>query len=151
MTRIPTLVEHYEALADRRYPVMLVIQSGESQCPSELTRNAAEQSGASYVDFLEHASSPGSSVRAGAFMRHHFIAWLKEQARESNGIWVDNADTIIVTWTEDERKAFFMEFLRTESRREDGSAVPIVLASVLAGQFNLPEEPRGQGIVVRLQ
>jgi hypothetical protein len=127
---------------------MLVVTA--SAAGNLLLRDAAERTGSKHLDFLSLASSGQTPVTVGAFMRHHLVAWLKERARETGGIWVDNADTIIVTWPDDERRAFFMEFLRTESRRDDGSAAPIVLVSALAGRFALPEEPRGQGIVVRI-
>jgi len=150
MDSVSLLVEKYGTLHDRRYPTMLVIYLRRSELPADLFSQSAQAAGASYVDFVREAANGAIEAKVGAFMRHHMLSWLRNAARFNRGLWVENADSIIATWTERDQRAFFMEFLKTESRAEDDTAAPIVLASALAGKFNLPEEPRGQGVLVRL-
>jgi hypothetical protein len=151
MDNLSLLVGRYGTLHDRRYPTMLVAYTRRSDLSADLFRLAARETGASHVDVVQATNKGELHATVGAFMRHHLLAWLKEKSRTDRGLWVENADSVISTWTEREQRAFFMEFLKTESRSSDGSATPIVLASALAGRFNLPEEPRGQGLVVRVQ
>jgi len=150
MGDVAGMVALYAALRERRYPTMLVVHESVSALAPDLLQHAANETGASYVDFIHEATAGETQVVAGAFMRHHFLKWLKEQARAKGGLWVENADAVIATWPEREQREFFMEFLKTESRSADGVAAPIVVASALAGRFTLPEEPRGWGVVVRV-
>jgi hypothetical protein len=141
----------YQALPGQRYPVMVVIYRSRSALPLEQLRSRAQAVGAEFVDMIAEASGGSTQILPGAFRRHHFLEWLRRKAQATGGVWVDNGDAIITTWPEPERRAFFMELLKTESRGpETGAAAPIVLFSRLAADQDLPQEPRGQGLVIHL-
>jgi hypothetical protein len=101
------------------------------------------------VDFREQVLTHESSVIIlGAYSRGQFITWLIGEARSAGGILVHRADEVIAAWPEPERKAFFMEFLRTECNDSEdrNRRVPIMLVSLHVQHFSLPNANRGQGI-----
>lgn len=137
-------------LSQMRYPVMVVIVADRRVFSPESARQFAESVGLCYVDYLHDVLDAPGAPTLGAYDRVEFLSWLKAKAKESGGVVVDHSDPIITTWPAKEREAFFREFIRTESRGPTGQNAPIMLVSALAGSLDLPTEPRGQGLVIRL-
>jgi len=150
---VEELISDFQRLASQRYPTMLVVYGNRSQLPLDRIREIASAVGARFIDMIIEASTGGVPISAGAFRRHHFLAWLRERAVHTGAIWVDNADSVMTTWPREEQSAFLREFLRTESRcaDDDDKPAPIVLMSRLAAEHKLPLEARGQGLVIYLE
>lgn len=136
-------------LRGRRYPTLVIALDDSSTVDSEVLRSAAEKNGLRPVGYrTEVLKADGSPVHLGAYLRSEFRDWLKSEARKHGGILVYDADELISSWSDSERKAFFMDFLYLESNMPDGVArAPIVLASYHASHYALPTEHSGQGIV----
>lgn len=139
-----------EHLLDMRYPTMLlVLHRREALPPSEAVEIAAAIK-LRHVDYVRDVLSADDGPIPGGYSWTQFRKWLKEEAQRTGGILVDQADAMITTWSDRDRETFFREFLRTEIRAQDGTNAPAVLVSALAAHYDLPEEERGQGIVLHI-
>jgi hypothetical protein len=137
------------AARERRYPVVVVIQSPDCSISFPEARNAASAQSMRCIDYREDVlAKADSGIILGAYSRNQFLSWLRTQARSNDGLIVDNADDLITTWDETERYAFFRELMRTECNNPTDSTrrTPIVLLSWLAGTYMSPTSGRGQGI-----
>lgn len=148
---INMLIQQINSLQQRRYPTALVVLDNGLPALDDL-KVVAQDCDLRCIDYREDVlARPDSSVVLGAYIRADFRDWLILQARECGGILIWNVDDLISTWSEHDRKAFYLDFLHIESNSmEDRSRkAPIVLLSRLAENFALPSDDRGQGIVTR--
>lgn len=146
---VPEMCALVDRLRSMRYPTALVALEDWLPVTADALREVAENSRLRFMDYAEDVLMPGEpKVVLGAYMRDEFLAWLRAEARASGGIVVAEADELISSWPDRDRRAFFLEFLRTESNCSDGmTRAPIVLASHLASRFSLPQSGPGQGLV----
>lgn len=151
MTQVANkIIELINSLQKRRYPTIIVIDDDSSPITKEDINIVTKECSLRHIDYFKDViSNPDNSITLGAYHRGRFIEWILEQARSSNGLLIEKTGSLISSWLEEDRKAFFMEFLRTEcnSPNDSTSRIPIVLISRMAGNFNLPTSKRGQGIV----
>lgn len=146
------LVELIEALRSRRYPTLLFSQGNGVGSSTADLRSVAQTCSLRFIDYREDVLSSESSPVIGSYLRSQFREWLREQARQSGGIFVVNADELISSWPEEERRAFFIDFIHIESSclSDPTRCAPIVLLSRHVEAFDLPTSERGQGIVASL-
>lgn len=109
----------------------------------------AGSSGLAVVDVLEEAREPDFRRKVGAWPT--YVEWIREEALTRGGIFVLDIDAVATAWSESERRRFYVKLLKSETRSQPGgNAVPIVTASRLALEYDLPDDPRSYGIVVNL-
>lgn len=151
MTRnaVSEISELISKLTALRYPTMLIVLEDWVPLAVADLRTLAEHSGLQFVDYSDDVlKAANPSIVLGAYRRDQFLDWLRAEARESGGIVVAEADELISSWRDRDRRDFFVEFLHTESNKPDGlTRAPIVLASHLASRFSLPASGSDQGIV----
>lgn len=138
---------------ERRYPTVLVVERAGALFPPGAAEAVCSQANLLLLDVpaaLFPQGSPGA--RPGVFSRGHFTDWIRREARKTAGVFLAEADWVIDGWVEADRRAFFLEFLRTECGHPDNPCrrIPIVLPTRNAARFSLPTEPTGQGIVFDL-
>ena len=134
----------------RRYPTVLLAIEAPEQIRPDTFAEVGTACGLAVVDFRKDVlSCEGSGLVLGAYSRGQFITWLVGEARARQGVFVYQADEVIAAWPEADRKAFFVEFLKTECNdpEDRNRRAPIVLVSLHATRFTLPNEERGQGIL----
>lgn len=151
MTQVASeLIKTVESLQERRYPTVVVIQNDSVPITGAEIKIVAENCSLRHVNYREEIlARPDCNIVLGAYLRGHFLEWLLKLAHQSGGLLVENADEVIAFWPDAERKAFFLEFLRTECNDQENPArrIPIVLLSRYAARFLLPTEETGQGVV----
>ncbi len=149
---VPSLAQLMGALKDRRYPTLLLQERVPSPARREDLRRAAQACGLRVIDYREDVLMSCNPPVLGSYLRTQFREWLREQARRFGGIAVVNADDLIGSWDDGDRRAFFSDFLHIESYTPDDPTrrAPIVLLSRLAAECDLPRSASGQGIVADL-
>ena len=138
-------------LQDRRYPTVLLIQSDSSAVTIDQAKAVSEQNCLSYIDYREEVlQKDDSQVELGVYLRGQLRDWLLLTASKERGIFINNIDELISSWDDSNRKAFFIDFLHLECNCQDdrNRRAPILLLSRHAGNYILPEEREGQGVVV---
>jgi hypothetical protein len=151
--QVKTLCRTIESLQARRYPTLLVLQSDAACLPDADARSFSDACGLRFVDYRSDVlEKKDSGVVLGAYSRDSFLRWLRENARTGNGLVVLNADDLIATWDDLERRAFFQEFLHTESNHKDDPVrrAPIVILSWLAASYVSAGGDLGRGIALDL-
>lgn len=139
-----------EDLRNRRYPTLLVVQGQRYPVTQETLEAVAKVNRLKYMDYRhEILDVDDSPVTLGAYLRSELREWLRDEARKTGGLIVEKADDLISTWSEEERRAFFIDFLHLECGSKDrpNQCIPIVLISRFPSQIELPTEERGQGIL----
>ncbi len=145
------LTDIVEESRDKRYPTVLIMQSDGSPVSTEQMISISSHNKLRYIDYrAEVLLKEDSPVELGAYLRVQFRDWLRLTASMEGGMFVNNVDELISSWDDSNRKAFFIDFLHLECNRQDDSNVraPILLLSRHAGNYVLPQEPEGQGVVV---
>lgn len=151
-TSVPGLSELIGALKDMRYPTLLLQERTSSPAMREDLRRAAQACGLRFIDYREDVLMSRDPPVLGSYLRTQFREWLREQARRSGGVVVINADDLIGSWGEDDRSAFFVDFLHIESNLPTDATrrAPIVLLSRFAAESRAPTSAFGQGLVADL-
>ena len=154
MTR-PTekLIKVVKSLQKRRYPVILVLQYENASLTSRDVELVSQTCTLSRINYREDVlARPASGIILGAYLRGHFVEWLLEQARKTDGLIIEKVDELIASWPEPDRLAFFMDFLHIECNvfKDPTRRIPILILSHLASRYDLPTSSRGQGIVFDL-
>lgn len=146
---ISSLCAGIARLRTMRYPTMVVVLEEQTPVTADVLRQAADGSGLRLIDYRTDVLESGTpGIILGAYRRDQFNEWLRETARDSGGILVTQADELISSWRDCDRRDFLVEFLHTESNQSDGlTRAPIVLATRHASDFSLPHSERGQGLV----
>jgi len=147
------LAKRIESLRLKRYPTMLVADSDSSRLTAEDAKAVAQSCSLRFVDYRSDVlTTPDCEIILGAYMRGQFLEWLISEARSSGGLLVRRADEVIASWPDAERKAFLLEFLRTECNdpKDSTQRAPIVLVSRFVKKYALPRKERGQGLIVDL-
>jgi hypothetical protein len=138
------------SLQQRRYPTLIVALDDDTPVTSTHVQEVVEECQLKHVDFRSDILCQSESdIVLGAYLRGHFLKWLIDTARGSGGLLVEKADEVIAAWPDAERRAFFMELLRTQCNDPEDSTrrCPIVLMTFHAARYALPTEEKGQGIV----
>lgn len=125
------------SLKERRYPVLLITEKVDRDKLVAL----AENIDATYIDYLDDVMLSEDGPIPGAYQRWRLCEWLKEKAKSLGTLIVDEVEPIISTWDDRDKKAFYKEFLKTESKS------PIILVSPIGRNFQSKSYERGKGIV----
>ena len=113
-----------------RYRAVVVI--GEAACgKSDYARSLAHQAGAHYLDLLSlFAARPDLAERVASTRPDALIGVVSEQVRQDTGgsgiALIDNADFLLDTWTERDRRDFGGRVLMLDDRQ-----CPVVLCFFL--------------------
>lgn len=145
-----TLIEIVRSLQKRRYPTLLIVQDDSFPISVEISQAIAKACSLQHVNYRDDVLTQDQSpIVLGVYLRGQFREWLKAKAREDGGLFVVNADELISSWNDSERKAFFVDFLHIESNTSNHptSRAPIVLLSRHAKILSMPTLSCGQGIV----
>ncbi len=148
---IKKIIEVIALLQSRRYPTLVILQSDGCIISTQDIQTIGRSCGLEYIDYrIDVLAKPEMGIILGAYPRGSLAEWLKNQARTLGGVIVENTDDIVATWANSERKAFFNDFLHTESNLPSNSSIraPIIIISRLARDFIHATNLIGQGIVL---
>lgn len=147
------LAEAIARVRGRRYPTVLVAMGSLIPRDDDLEQLGLS-CGLERVDLREVILNPDDQTKPGivlgAYHRTQLRDWLRARARGTSGIIVTNADDLVSTWPDEDRRAFFMEFLRLETFPDPSGGPVVVLLSRHARRFDLPTDLAGQGALVNL-
>lgn len=138
-SNVSKIITAIRSLQKKRYPNLLINQKVGYSVSEEEARAIAAGAGLQFVDFREDILTTDKTIILGAFTRAQFQSWLNNEATQRSGLFLWNADTLISTWDESIRKAFFREFLLNGVNYGPST----VLESRLGCSFNLEEVHNG--------
>lgn len=145
------LIRLVQSLQRRRYPTILVALEDEAPLGPVDIGHIVDKCVLRHVNFRDDVlTRPERNIILGAYLRGEFLQWLIGAAREAGGILVEKADEVIAAWPREDRRAFFLELLRTQCNdpNDPNKRAPIVLLSFHVARLSLPAAERGQGIVL---
>jgi len=134
------IVSAIESLRSRRYPNLLINQSTRIPLSEGTARSIAAASGLHFLNFRDDVLPNASEIKLGAYTRGEFQEWLNAAAQQHGGLLLTNADSLISTWDERDRKAFYKEFLLNGVNYGPST----VLISWLGSTFDLEEVHNGE-------
>ncbi len=150
---IAKLTEAAARVRGRRYPVVLGALGALTPSDAELEQLRVS-CGLVHIDVRAIMLRPDAHVPEqvvpGAIHRTQFRDWLRAKALGTPGLLVTNADDLVSTWPEEDRKAFFREFLHLEMFSDPAAGPIVILLSRYARRYDLPTAPIGQGALVQL-
>jgi hypothetical protein len=129
-----------ESLRSRRYPNLLINQSTENPLSEGTARSIAAAAGLHFLNFRDEVLPNASEIKLGAYARGEFQEWLNVVVQQHGGLLLTNADPLISTWDQRDRKAFYKEFLLNGVNYGPST----VLVSWLGSTFDLEEVHNGE-------
>ena len=137
-------------LKDSRYPIMLIL-CYEKNLFHSLTEQISGVIIGKKIDYLNDILNTEKSPVLGAYDRHEFVEWIKQESRMVESLFVYNAEPLVATWSENEVKCFVDELLRIENYGEKYKRIPIIFLLFLPATYKFPDKDIGQGLLWRIE